>query len=323
MTGSPARRRPVLGGLAWCVAVTLAAVAALRAAGFVRGPVSAAVVGTSPLVLLLSYPLAAAAAGMRRWRLLAVVAVVLVGQAVWSWPDLWRTSGASPQGTVHVRLVSANMLLDNPDVDGFARAIRQDRPDVLVLQEVTPRNLRRLAATGLLDALPHHVIDARPGFDGSAILSRLPLRSGATIRVAGRPMTRGDLVLPDGRLLRVVDVHAAAPVTAAQARVWTRQMTELGRLHAPGDRLVLAGDFNATTAHRPFGRLASGRLTDAVGAGGPGLHPTWPQRAYLPAVMRLDHVLTGRGLVAGQLATELSPGSDHRKLVVQLTIRGG
>ncbi|RMH70016.1 MAG: endonuclease/exonuclease/phosphatase family protein, partial [Actinomyces sp.] len=80
-----------------------------------------------------------------------------------------------------------------------------------------------------------------------------------------------------------------------------------GRL---ADPLVVAGDLNATEAHRPLARLLD-RFTDTASVTGSGWRGTWPTNRRWPPVLRLDRILV-RGLVTLEHEVGPAPGSDHR-----------
>lgn len=139
------------------------------------------------------------------------------------------------------------------------------------------------------------------------------------IRLDGLPMTRAT-VLTEAGPVRLVNVHVLSPL--AEASRWRRQLSLLGEEAArPGPPIMLAGDFNATWGHRPFRRLLATGLSDAAAARGAVWAPTWPAGArLLRPLLRIDHVLTGRGLVATACGTGPAGGSDHRSIVVDVAI---
>jgi endonuclease/exonuclease/phosphatase (EEP) superfamily protein YafD len=230
-----------------------------------------------------------------------------------------RRRRTEPAAARTLRLVTANVLIDNPAMEVLAADLAALGADVCCLQEVTHEHLIAIKAAGLLDAYPHAVLDPRPGYHGSAILSRIPITDGGQIEVAGGPMTRADLLLPDG-LVRVVNVHTEAPVNQRKLAWWRRQLRELGAMTAPpGAGLVLAGDFNATADHRSMAALLHGTLRSAFDEAGSGLGATWPRwRRPMPALLRLDHVLVSGDLAVVSARVQDSTGSDHRRLVVDL-----
>jgi endonuclease/exonuclease/phosphatase family metal-dependent hydrolase len=84
---------------------------------------------------------------------------------------------------------------------------------------------------------------------------------------------------------------------------------------------LVVGDFNATWNNRGFRAIISTGLTDAAAARGESLDMTWSQFTFpLPPLIRIDHVLTGPGVVVTSIHTEPGPGSDHRALLAQVAV---
>jgi endonuclease/exonuclease/phosphatase (EEP) superfamily protein YafD len=301
-------------------AVAAAAVRAAPAAG--RRPYGIGVQGMVPWLLLPAYPAAALAAARRRPLELALLAGVAAAHARWTAAEVGRP-GPAPAGGVPFRLATANLLLDNPDPVPLVAGLTAAGPDVLLLQELTPAHLARLAAAGALDPYPHRLVDAREWVHGGAVLSRWPLAGGTVFELAGSPLTRADVVTPAGPV-RVVNVHLVAPLGPPRVTTWHAQLAGLAELAAPaGGHLVLAGDFNATGQHRPLARLLRDTgLRDAQRVAGGGLAPTWPTGGHPPGfpVLRLDHVLVGPAVGVAGLRRAAGPGSDHRPLVADLVL---
>jgi len=88
--------------------------------------------------------------------------------------------------------------------------------------------------------------------------------------------------------------------------------------------LLVAGDFNATWGNRGFRAILSTGLTDGAAARGQDFDMTWSQSMTpLPPLVRIDHVLTGPGVVVTAIHTEPGPGSDHRALAATVAVLGG
>jgi endonuclease/exonuclease/phosphatase family metal-dependent hydrolase len=91
---------------------------------------------------------------------------------------------------------------------------------------------------------------------------------------------------------------------------------------------VLAGDFNATLDHAELRRLLDRGYRDAAEQAGVALRPTWPgDRALIPTVVTIDHVLADRRIRVVSVRTVAIPGSDHRGVLADLLLpdadRGG
>src|SRR5205814_10041627 len=110
-------------------------------------------------------------------------------------------------------------------------------------------------------------------------------------------------------------------------RRWQQELAAIrSTLVSSEGQQVVAGDFNASRAPRPFRDLLAAGFLDCADAARrrpwPGF--TWPAGRWIPPVMRLDHVLVSRGSATVQASRIIRvPGTDHRGVlaVIQLTFR--
>ena len=195
-----------------------------------------------------------------------------------------------------------------------------------MLQEVTPEGMAELRASALWEAYPYRSAAPRPSFHGAATFSRYPIVDDGPVDVGGPPMLFTDVSTPAG-VVRVVNVHAMAPLTRTDARTWATQIPALAGVVADSTvPVVLAGDFNATLDHAPLDRLVDGALVDgglrdAFRVAGTGIGATWPAwNGPVPPLMRLDHVLVSEGVGVGSATVRAGTGSDHRRLLVELGV---
>ena len=255
-----------------------------------------------------------------------------------------------------MRLVTFNILHGRSPDDGqmnaarLAECIRRLDPDVLALQEVDcgqPRSsladLTAIAATAM-GARAHRFVAAIAGTPGTtwmpatgseqpgtsaygiALLSRYPAISWQVLRLPRIPV-RVPMYLPGSRRVRLIDEEPRAAmiaqldtpfgaITVANTHLsfvpgWNRRqlhhlMRDLRAL--PGPR-VLMGDLNMS---------APGSMR-RIGLRPLGVAPTFPARR---PNRQLDHILTDdAGLVAGPAATPLLSISDHRPLVIDVSLR--
>lgn len=339
MTGG---KRPLLTtsafSLGWLSAGGLFLIALVRAWGSETSALSIGMQGVAVWLLLPAYGLLCAAsvvlvrrrrrrAGALRWPLvLTVVALgLVVAQASLLTSAIgWHGSRAAPAGTTTLRIVSANVLVDNTQIDELADELVATDADIIVLQEVTVEHAATLAASPLWGDYAYRLIDPHPGFHGSAIFSRYAFQSGGPIDVAGSPMIEATIRTPAGPV-RLVDVHPVAPIDTENARIWGRQFMELALLAGKEKTpLILAGDFNATLDHAPLRRLVNTGLRDAFVESGSGFGATWPRwDSLIPPVMRLDHVLVSHQITVMSITDQKSAGSDHRRLLVELALPPG
>src|SRR5690554_2095558 len=109
----------------------------------------------------------------------------LLGAVLRGWhATQWRLPNPDPTAPTDLRIFTLNLLHHHDSGDDFARQIRREQPDVVVLQELTPRVARDLLA-GLGDDYPYRLIEAIDGYSGFGIFSRRPLTDGGILRWPG------------------------------------------------------------------------------------------------------------------------------------------
>lgn len=222
-------------------------------------------------------------------------------------------------GESRLAVMTLNTLYGRADVAQLAAAIERHDIDVLVLSEVDEPMIAELTATeaGSRFVDRSGQTSEEPSSGGTVVLSRYPAtrvevpagdavtfqQPAMSIDVGGRPV-----------LLRAV--HPQPPVPRSLGH-WRDGLLELGEWQRAqrGTPLVMAGDFNASSAHAAF-RDAKRGMYDVA-----GLWPTatWPlQRAY-PPFADIDHVLV-RGLNVEAAGTEDVDDTDHRAIWADLRV---
>ena len=277
-----------------------------------------------PLPYLTALPVAVCALVGREARLALVALGVLLAAVPTGLPE-YAAAEDEPLGArtaPSLKILSWNVYHSNADVAAIDEVVSGANADVVVLQEVSSANVEALGRSTALSAYRHSFTTPASSAFGAGIWSRLPLEGAEEFDVGGLPMTRASVATAAGPV-RLVNVHALSPVTDEGRDRWPRQLRALAELaRSPGPPIVLAGDFNATWGHRPFRRLLDAGLEDAGAARGARWSPTWPEgRRWVPPLLRIDHVLSGPGLVSTSYRTGDDGGSDHRSIVVDLSIQ--
>ncbi|MFD0279861.1 endonuclease/exonuclease/phosphatase family protein [Kitasatospora sp. NPDC127111] len=316
------RTRRVVTWLGAAALVPPAALAVVRLGGWDDGT-SLAV----PMVLL---PYAAAATllalvvllVLRSWWAAGVAGLLAVVQLCWLVPRFVPEGGSVAADAPRLRVATSNAYLGQVDAAELVKLVREQRIDVLAMEEYWGAAPAAMERAGIAELLPHRQV--RPGRD-TVLYSRLPLAPlDASASEAARAQVAAEVAV-GGRTVRLTAVHTYYPL--GDAGRWSRDFADL-RAAATGSTrdAVFLGDFNATLDHAPMRELLATGLTDTHAELGRGGSPTWPEDnadfPYLPPVIQIDHVLHGDALTAVSVAEHRVPGTDHRAVVAELAVTG-
>lgn len=318
----PPRRKP--GGRMVTALLVLAALGllgwiALPVAGLDRERYTIALTALTPYALAAGAALAVLALALRRW-LTALVAAVLVAFLGALLAPRAVPAEEEPVGEQQLRVLSLNAYVGRAEARRVVDLVREQRVDVLSLQELTPGLVAELDAAGLPQLLGHRVFDARDDGSGSGIASRYPLRELDLVPSSELSQPSARVALPGQREVEVVAVHPYYPVGRDTAADWRADMAALPEPPRGGEApRVLAGDFNATLDHTELAELIGRGYADAAATTGRGFAPTWPERgSWLPPPVTIDHVLTSESIgVRGYEVFDV-PGTDHRAVFADL-----
>ncbi|MER5888640.1 endonuclease/exonuclease/phosphatase family protein [Streptomyces sp. NPDC001941] len=318
------RRAPARAAFRSCGALLalLVLLLAARAAGLDAGTVLAVPMVLFPYASVLSALVLVAVLCVRALRgsrlLVAAAVLITAGYAVPLAPRFVPDGPDAPADAPVLRVATLNTHVGAAEAAAVVRLVRDERVDVLALQELTAPGIAALKAAGLDAVLPHH--ELHPEND-SSLYSRLPLTGGGPLRAdTAWPQTTARVAV-GGRSVRLVAVHTYYPL--GDAGRWTRDMAALASTaRSSGPDTVFLGDFNASLDHAPMRDLLStGRLADAHADLGRAWARTWPAgKGPLPPLVQLDHVLHGPGLATASVSERTVPGTDHRAVVAALAL---
>lgn len=263
--------------------------------------------------LLTLVPLALA-----RSRVLAsLVAASIVLNGYFVLPYAIPVSAASARGSgSEITLLTVNVAARNDDYERLFAAIARERPDVIVVEEFTPRWAERFAS---LPGYPHRVGLPLVGPFGIALLSRWPLAGAHTLELGATPAVTARVDAPSGPV-RLVGVHLLPPISRAWSERRNSQLDAIAALLDRSDPVAVLGDFNLTP-YSPRYRdwLARSGLRDT--AAGRGLSFTWP--TFMPLLgIPIDQCLVSADLGVVQRRRLPKFGSDHYPLLIRLARNG-
>ncbi|MFD2768451.1 endonuclease/exonuclease/phosphatase family protein [Micromonospora eburnea] len=260
------------------------------------------------------------------WAFIGVTLLTFVAGEIHRPVPTAAPGGGSP-GSVRVVAYNIRMgfgLDGRLDLDGLARAVSGERPDVVLLSEVDRGWLLNgghdtLALLARRLRMPYVFAPAADPLWGDAVLSRFPVRSGRTRPLAPHGAPTGAQALGvtldlGGRELAVVATHLQPPPgqgPVAQAR----EVAAFATRYAAGRPLVLAGDLNTEPGEPAFGEFTRAGLVDALATARP--LPTSP--ADDPRE-QIDHVLVSPGVAASAVTAPRTTASDHLPVAVTLAL---
>jgi endonuclease/exonuclease/phosphatase (EEP) superfamily protein YafD len=224
-----------------------------------------------------------------------------------------------PATTRTFTLLSLNIRGELGDPDAILAAVRQ--ADIVVLLETTPRAIRALDAAGMNEDFAYRAGTESRG-SASAIYSRFPLAAIRPLPQTSFQMWQATADVPQLGGVRVITAHPCNPFCGPG--YWPSEHQLLQRVISQdlGQRLVVAGDFNAVDDHLPMRslrRLGLRSATDIVGA---GWLPTYPANSRVPPLIPIDHIMLDNRLTATSISRVQVAGTDHLGLVATIAGAG-
>ncbi|MFJ6085649.1 endonuclease/exonuclease/phosphatase family protein [Streptomyces sp. NPDC092369] len=254
---------------------------------------------------------------LARWRVGTVWGIVLLGLLTWFIKPYG--SGAEPDGPplAELKVLTSNVEFGR-GAPSLVPLLHRERPDIVFVEECEYTCQDTLEGTFAVE-YPYRRAVRAGGSQGSIILSRFPLRP--TDGVTGTMGMPGAVAEVRGESVRLQLAHPMPPLPG-QLDVWRR---ELGRLRdvAAADRgapTILAGDFNASQDHAAFRGILDAGLRDAARLAGHDRTPSWPSRTAGVIGAQIDHVLVSRDFSASRARFLTPADTDHRALVVDITL---
>lgn len=269
-------------------------------------------------------PLALLLGSRRSAALLAVPALAWL----WSYGTAFLPNGelAEPD----LRVATYNTFVGAPDASHVVRLVEEQRPDILLVEEVFPDREAELGRA-LATTLPESHVVQSPGVGGVGVYSRYPiLEVRPVVDATSRSRSTAVIVLDvDGQPVQVVPVHLISPCPTCGPSLVQRVELEGAVRRAEIDAVldvldpsvptIVGGDFNSTDRSLPYRALTGAGFDDPQRDAGSGPGFTWPNSSRVGSVVRIDWILV-RGL--GSVGAYVAPGnaSDHRPVVVDLTL---
>ena len=262
---------------------------------------------------------------LRRWRMviLACAAFIVSSSAVapmWLKPQGVDEGATTTQPTSTIRILHANVLSSNTRHSLLLELIAQEKPDLVILQEVNTKWLEALEL--LANDFPFTCLATREDNFGMAVYSRIPLHDAVVRQLGGARLPSMVLQIQLDDVL--VDVIASHPMPPSSAAAQSSRDEQLMQIASFAERrphpLIIVGDLNTTIWTASYHDLCEELgLTNA--RKGFGVLASWP--AHLPAIVRIpiDHCLISDEFLVRDCRLGPKIGSDHLPLIIDLQIR--
>jgi endonuclease/exonuclease/phosphatase (EEP) superfamily protein YafD len=242
-----------------------------------------------PLVALI--PLALLS--RRRVAIVAAIVPLVIFLVLYGGLYLPRIAPARANGSTALKVMTLNVLYTNDDGAAVERLVEAESPDVICLQELTPRIAADLESR-LSDEYPYRVLRHREGVLGLGVFSRYPLQDQGLIpdpikEVTGWWEHSAQVVAVkfEGVSVWLLNIHALSPEWPTLSRqwpglfeynFWLRELeieAWLDWIAQHEGPVIVAGDFNVTDQNKAH-QLMSAQLQDAYRQVGWGLGHTAP-----------------------------------------------
>lgn len=245
----------------------------------------------------------------RRWA--ALMALGLAGLHLWLVVPLFISTAraSTPVDAEPLHVVALNVFGYSREYDRVLDYVKRERPDVLVLLEVTPGWAKALEGFG--PEYSFRWVRPRGLRSGIAVLSRREPIETRELDLGGTGDPSLLLTLDGaGGPISLLGTHLYWPLGGRVSGVRNRQLRSIALLARNHPLpLVVAGDLNITPFSPHFRRLLKdGNLNNCAEGDGP--HATWP--AGVPLLfIQIDHCLATPDVHAGRFRVGDFVGSDH------------
>ncbi|MGJ8528793.1 endonuclease/exonuclease/phosphatase family protein [Maritalea sp.] len=263
-----------------------------------------------------------------RGLMLSVSATGFIASCLVTVPEIVGAIRQTPQLTQienTKRLMTFNIYAKNEDIEGLFASIKDENPDVLLMQEYWRWHRGELEER-LTVLFPYsvHCQGGKRSFLG--IYSKLPLKElpghNCIDKLSTKQRTSIIAVqVQDEIPFNVITTHFDWPIPAGRQR--EQMQTVVNVILAQSGPTLFGGDFNSTPFSYSFKNLVDqSKLKRAV-----WLMPTWPapptHPVPMPAWLQLDHILASSHIKPTNWHRGANGGSDHYPLVIDFQIYSG
>jgi endonuclease/exonuclease/phosphatase (EEP) superfamily protein YafD len=223
-----------------------------------------------------------------------------------------------PAESKTIRAMLMNINAGNGNTDLVLDAIKMAAPDLLLLEEVTPKWAHELEV--LNETYRYRISEPQDGCFGMMLLSKVPLEHSQVVEIgnAGVPSIITEAYFPSGTV-SIIGTHPLPPGGTEYSRQRNEQLAALPRyVKEQNYPVLLIGDLN-TTPWSPYFQTLEKESGLKNSMQGFGHQPSWPSgNAFLR--IPLDHVLHSPEITIHNRMIGRKIGSDHLPVIVDFTL---
>ncbi len=218
------------------------------------------------------------------------------------------------------KVYSANIYRFNKDFAKLKRDIAKEDPEIVLLIEVTPENIKQLKP--VIRNFPYHIEFAPVGTlnIGVIFLSKFPVLNYQTQQMSDLGNVLLEAILDiNQKKVAFYALHYRNPTYVQEFSIRKEQFLRLaGEVADKPVPVIVAGDFNATPYSPIFRKLLkiSGLKDSREGF---GWQPSWPTSFPLLWIP-IDHILISPEIQVHKRATGSYIGSDHYPIFAELSM---
>lgn len=257
----------------------------------------------------------------------AAVAVIYQVHAILPYTPVYPNEVESAEAETDpqkIKILIANVLVENDDSDRLLGIIKDADPDLILLAETDEEWIRRIQL--LKKTHPHFIEQPQDNPYGMAMYSRLELVDPEVKYIVERdvPSIHTGVRLASGRVIRFYGVHPKPPVPSETGESTERdaELVLVGKLvKEDGTPSVIAGDMNDVAWSRTtrLFQKVSGMLDPRKGRGMyNSFHASYPFLRF-----PLDHIFHTPHFKLVELKRLGYIGSDHFPILAVLSLENG
>ncbi|MFD2573766.1 endonuclease/exonuclease/phosphatase family protein [Spirosoma soli] len=230
-----------------------------------------------------------------------------------------RYTSEPPKTPGDIRVLHANVLYTRDEYDTTIALIRQQHPNLYVLQEMTPQSIR-LVTSELHNEFPHWFACWSKGPCWVLVGSRTPFKVDQGLARKWRVVSLKTRVKDQD--VALVTVHPRTPILPSWFRERNAQLAHVANATRQSPLpTVLIGDFNISVFSPIYKDIFetndNEQKASLKSARSVLTQPTWP-RFIPPMMIPIDHAFVNSGFYTQSFQTLEHPGSDHKAVVVDL-----